>query len=106
VPASQFPDVPGELAIHVTAAVSRMAPDTLVRTHRFNYESDYTKGGTWFGNNGVRLCDWSWDGEKKILTVRRARYSEEIRLSVDVERYSLEELGKQLSQAALEATQR
>jgi hypothetical protein len=34
-------------------------------THRFNYASDPAKGGTWFSDRGLRICDWSWDGEKK-----------------------------------------
>jgi hypothetical protein len=37
----------------------------LMPMHRFHYESDPIKGGTWFGDRGVRLCDWSWDAEKK-----------------------------------------
>jgi hypothetical protein len=76
-------------------------------THRFNYESDHTRGGTWFNDRGLRICDWSWDGGKKMLTVRRGSRGEQIPLSgIDVERYSTEELGKRLSEAALEAAQR
>jgi hypothetical protein len=76
-------------------------------THRFNYQSDHTKGGTWFGDSGVRFCDWAWDGAKKILTLRRGWRGKQIPLSgVDVERLSPQELGKRLSEAALEAAQR
>jgi hypothetical protein len=76
-------------------------------THRFNYESDPTKGGTWFGDHGVRICDWSWDGEKKILTVRLGVHGKQISLSgVDVERLEPQEHGRRLSEAALEAAQR
>jgi hypothetical protein len=76
-------------------------------THRFHYESDPTKGGTWFGDHGVRLCDWSWDGAKKTLPVRRGRRGKQISLSdVDLERLDLQELGRRLSEAAFEAAQR
>ena len=75
-------------------------------THRFHYESEPTKGGTWFGDHGVRLCDWSWDGKKKILTLRRGLRGTQVSLSVDVERLEPQGLGKRLSEIALEATQR
>jgi len=75
-------------------------------THRFHYESDPTKGGTWFGDRGVRICDWSWNGEKKILTVRQRMSGKQISLSgVDPESLNAQELGRRLSEAALEATQ-
>jgi hypothetical protein len=73
-------------------------------THRFHYESDPTKGGTWFGERGVRVCDWSWHPAKKILTVRAGRHAKQISLSdVDLERFDPKELGRRLSEAALEA---
>jgi len=76
-------------------------------THRFHYESYPTKGGTWFGERGVRLCDWSWDGPKKTLTVRRGQRGKQISLSdVDLERLDPQELGRRLSEAAFEAAQR
>jgi hypothetical protein len=76
-------------------------------THRFHYESDPTKGGTWFSDRGIRICDWSWDGKKKILRVRRGLRGEQISLSnVDLERLDPQELGRRLSEAAFEATQR
>jgi hypothetical protein len=76
-------------------------------THRFHYESDPTKGGTWFGDRGVRICDWSWNGEKRILRVWRGLRGEQIYLcDVDVERLEPQELGRRLSEAALEAAQR
>ena len=75
-------------------------------THRLHYESDPTKGGTWFGDRGVRICDWSWNGEKKILTVRQRMSGKQISLSgVDPERLNAQELGRRLSETALEATQ-
>ena len=76
-------------------------------THRFNYQSDHSEGGTWFGEYGVSFCDWSWDGGKKILTVRRGWRGKQVSLSsVDVARLGPQELGKRLSEAALEAAQR
>jgi hypothetical protein len=76
-------------------------------THRFHYESDPTKGGTWFGDHGVRLCDWSWDGAKKTLTVRRGWRGKQISLSgIDLERLDAQELGRRLSEAAFEAAHR
>jgi hypothetical protein len=83
-----------------------MAPDTPMPTHRFHYESDPTKGGTWFGNHGVRLVDWSWDGEKRTLTVRRGPRGTQTSIRVDVEGLEPQELGKRLSEIALEARQR
>src|SRR4029077_15602845 len=65
------------------------------------------RAALWFGDHGVRLCDWSWDVEKKILTVRRGRRGEQIYLSnVDLERLDPQELGRRLSEAAFEASQR
>lgn len=80
---------------------------SLMPTHRFHYEFDPTKGGTWFNDRGVRICDWSWDAEKKLLRVRRGLHSEEVSLSgVDVERLESQEFGRRLSEGALEAAQR
>ena len=74
--------------------------------HRFHYESDPIKGGTWFGDRGVRICDWSWDAGKKILRVRRGLHGKQISLSgVDLEKLEPQELGRRLSEAALEAVQ-
>jgi hypothetical protein len=75
--------------------------------HRFHYESDHTKGGSWFSDRGLRICDWSWDGEKKILTVWSAPRRNPVSLSgVNLERLDPQELGRRLSEAALEAVQR
>jgi hypothetical protein len=94
-------------ATRVTADISCVAPDTAMPTHRFNYASDPAKGGTWFSDRGLRICDWLGDGEKKILTVWLAPSRKPVSLSgVDVERLEPQELGKRLSQIALEATQR
>ena len=97
-------------AIRVTAAISPVAPDTPMPRHRFNYESDPVKGGTWFGDKGVRVCDWSWDVEKKTLTVRTVRRGprgKQVSLSVDLEKLEPpQELGKRLSEIALEAALR
>jgi len=73
----------------------------LMPTHRFHYESDPTKGGTWFGDRGVRICDWSWNGEKRILRVWRGLRGKQIYLRLEPQ-----ELGRRLSEAALEAAQR
>jgi hypothetical protein len=76
-------------------------------THRFHYESDPTKGGTWFDDRGVRICDWSWNGEKRILRVSRGPHGKQTYLSaVDVEGLEPQELGQRLSEAALGAAQR
>jgi hypothetical protein len=78
-------------------------------THRFNYQSDPAKGGTWFGDKGVRVCDWSWDVEKKTLTVRTVRRGprgKQVSLSVDLESLEPQELGKRLSEIALETALR
>jgi hypothetical protein len=76
-------------------------------THRFHYQSDPPKGGTWFGDRGGRICDWLWDAEKKLLKVqRRELHGKQISVSsVDVERLEPQELGRRLSEAALEAAQ-
>jgi hypothetical protein len=78
---------------------------SLMPTHRFHYEFDPTKGGTWFSDRGVRICDWSWDAEKKMLRVRRGLHSEEVSLS-GVDALEPQEFGRRLSAAALEAAQR
>jgi hypothetical protein len=76
-------------------------------THRFHYETDPAKGGTWFSDRGLRICDWSWDGQKKILMVWPAPRRKPVSLSaVDVERLEPYEVGRRLSQIALEAAQR
>ena len=81
----------------------------LMPTHRFNYESDPSRGGTWFGDKGVRVCDWSWDMEGKKLTVRTVRRGpagKQVSLSVDLERLEPHELGKRLSEIALKTALR
>ena len=82
---------------------------SLMPTHRFNYESDPTRGGTWFGDKGVRVCDWSWDMEERKLTVRTVRRGpggKQVSLGVDLEGLEPHELGKRLSQTALETALR
>jgi hypothetical protein len=42
-------------------------------THRFNHPNDLTKGGTWFGAYGRRICDWSWNAATQTVTVLEGR---------------------------------
>jgi len=50
-------------------------------THRFNHPNDLTKGGTWFGAYGKRICDWSWNAATKTVTVTRGPRGRSIDLS-------------------------
>jgi hypothetical protein len=76
-------------------------------THRFNHPKDPTRGGTWFGERGRRLCDWSWDATTKTVRVTRYARAKQIDL-IDIGEQLLtpEELRERLPQLALEAAQR
>jgi hypothetical protein len=75
--------------------------------HRFNHPKDPTKGGTWFGDRGRRLCDWSWDATTKTLKVTCGKHSKRIDLSNTGEQsLTPEELRDRLAQLALEIAQR
>lgn len=88
------------------AADHGSTPTCTNATHRFYYKFDPIKGGTWLGDRGVRICTCSWDERKKILTVRRGLRAKRISLSrVDIETLEPQELGRRLSEAALEAVQ-
>jgi len=76
-------------------------------THRFNDPEDPTRGGTWFGEHGRRICDWSWDATTK--TVRITRYARAKRIdliNVGEQLLAPEELRERLPQLALKAAQR
>jgi hypothetical protein len=76
-------------------------------THRFNHPNDPTQGGSWFGEHGRRICDWSWDATTK--TVKVTRYIRRKRtdlISIGEQLLTPAELREKLSQLALEAAQR
>jgi hypothetical protein len=73
-------------------------------THRFNYPKDPTRGGTWFGEHGRRICDWSWDATTKTMRVTRYARGKRIDLiNIDEQLLTPEEQGERLPQLALEA---
>jgi hypothetical protein len=76
-------------------------------THRFNYPKDPTRGGTWFGEHGRRICDWSWDATTKTMRVTRYGRRKRIDLSnIGEQLLTAEELRERLPELALEAAQR
>jgi hypothetical protein len=76
-------------------------------THRFNHPKDPTRGGTWFGERGRRICDWSWDATTKTVKVTRYSGGKRIDLiSICEQLPTPEELRDTLPQLALEAAQR
>ena len=76
-------------------------------THRFNDPKDPNKGGTWFGEHGRRICDWSWDATTKMVRVTRYAHGKRIDL-IDIGERGMTpgELREKLPQLALEAAQR
>jgi hypothetical protein len=74
-------------------------------THRFNHPNDLTKGGTWFGAYGKRVCDWSWDAATKTVTVTRGPRGSSIDLS-NSGLLTPEDLRVRLPDLALKAAQR
>jgi hypothetical protein len=50
-------------------------------THHFNNENDVAAGGTWFDDYGRRICDWSWDVQKRILTIKTGAVGRTVDLS-------------------------
>ena len=79
---------------------------TLVTTHRFYDAKDPTRGGTWFGDTGRRICDWSWDAATKTLTVTLGMRTKRIDLTNIGERlWTPEELRQRLPQMALDSAQ-
>ena len=76
-------------------------------THRFNHPKDPTRGGTWFGEHGQRICDWSWDATTNTVRVTRYGRAKSIDLvNVSEQFLTPEELRERLPQLALEAGQR
>ena len=76
-------------------------------THRFNHPNDPTRGGTWFGDRGRRICDWSWDAATKTVKVTRyGRGKRSDLVSIGEQLVTPEELRERLPQLALEAVQR
>ena len=76
-------------------------------THRFNNPNDLTQGGTWFGEHGRRICDWSWDATTK--TVKVTRYMRRKRtdlINIGEQLLTPEELRQRLPQVVLDAAQR
>ena len=41
-----------------------------METHAFKDAADPTKGGTWSGDYGIRICTWAWSHSTKVLEVR------------------------------------
>jgi hypothetical protein len=75
-------------------------------THRFNDPKDPTKGGTWFGDTGRHICDWSWDAAIKTVRVTLGVHGKRIDLSTIGEQLlTPEELRESLPRLALEAAQ-
>ena len=76
-------------------------------THRFNDPKGPTRGGTWFGEHGRRICDWSWDATTKTVNVTRYTRGKRIDLIDIGERLTTpEELREKLPQLALVAPPR
>jgi hypothetical protein len=76
-------------------------------THRFNDPKDPTRGGTWFGEHGRRICDWSWDATTKTMKVTRyARVKRSHLVNIGEQLLTPEGLQERLPQLALESVQR
>ena len=76
-------------------------------THRFNDPKDPTRGGTWFGDYGRRICDWSWDANTKTVKVTRGKRGKRRDLSgIGEQLLTSEELRERLPQLTLETAQR
>jgi hypothetical protein len=75
-------------------------------THRFNHPNDPTQGGTWFGEHGRRICDWSWDTSTKTVKVTRyTRRKGTDLINLGEQLLTPAELRERLPQLALEAAQ-
>ena len=84
----------------------RNQSDTSMPTHRFNHPNDPTQGGSWFADNGRRICDWSWNGATKTVSVTIGMQGRHIDLSAMGEQLlTPEELRDRLPQVALEVAQ-
>jgi hypothetical protein len=75
-------------------------------THRFNHPKDPTSGGTWFGEHGRRICDWSWDATRKTVRVTYPRMRRIDQITIGEQLLTPGELRERLPQLALEAAQR
>jgi hypothetical protein len=76
-------------------------------THAFNDESDFAKGGTWYGDYGRHFCKWSWDPATKTLAVQRGARGKRIDLGAfDPHDLTTEQLRQRLPELALQAAQR
>ena len=76
-------------------------------SHSFNDPSDVSKGGTWFGDYGVRFCSWKWDPTAKALIVTKGADGKRIDLSsIGDQLLTPEQLRERLPQLALDAGKR
>jgi hypothetical protein len=66
-----------------------------------------TMGGSWFGERGRRICDWSWDHTTKTVRVTPYARGKRIDLiNIGDQLLTPEELQERLPQLALEVAQR
>ena len=42
----------------------------MASTHRFKNNANYAEGGYWNDEYGDKICEWEWDLNSRMLTVR------------------------------------
>lgn len=75
-------------------------------THHFNDENDVSAGGIWFGDYGQKICSWSWDSSKKVLSIETGTFGRKIDLSEHGDQnFTQETLKQRLPDLAIHAAE-
>jgi len=72
-------------------------------THIFKNDADYSEGGHWTDDYVGKICDWVWDVDSRVLTVRCGFRGRKRDLSgFGVRQFTEEIFKKRLARLALE----
>ena len=72
-------------------------------THIFKNDADYSEGGYWTDDYGGKICEWKWNMDSRVLTVRCGFHGRERNLNgFGVRQFTEEILKKRLPRLALE----
>ena len=75
----------------------------MASTHRFKNNADYAEGGYWNDEYGDKICEWDWDVNSRVLTVRCGFHGRKRDLSgFGVRQFTEELFKKRLPRLALE----